>query len=185
MSILDVNKIMRGFGFFFIALVLIATSIYTPGIDLFLSVLLQALAGYSVYTAINELSRRELSFPNAYKIIISVVGLLAVISLSVAVISYPTSKAVENIAESLFANTGNLGESFFDMVARWSEASFDASKLTAPAFWDNLADVIKALGDLVIQLQESGIIPTSVNDTHPHLIEPCLPDVPTVRSPTR
>jgi len=153
----DTNKILRGFGFFFIALVLIATSVLTPGLGWLLRLLLDALAGYALYTGINELSRRELDFPNAYKVIIAFLGLLAVVSLSVAIISYPTSQAIENIADSFFTNTGELGGSFFDAIARWLEASLDASKITAPAFWENLADIIKAIGDLIIQLQESGI----------------------------
>ncbi len=154
---LDVNKILRGFGFFFIALLLIATSLITPGVDWFLRALLQALAGYSCYTGINELSRRELSFPNAYKIILSVVGLLAVVSLSVAIISFPTSQAIENIAETFFRQTGSIGREFFDTLARWLEATADASKYTAPPFWENLADIIRAIGDLLTQLKEFGV----------------------------
>lgn len=157
MTALDVNKILRGFGFFFIALVLIATSTLTPGLGWLLTLLLDALGAYAIYTGINELSVREISFPNAYKVIIAVIGLLAVVSLSVAIISYPTSQAVENIADSFFTNTGELGGSFFETVARWLEASYDASKITAPAFWSNLADIIRALGDLIVQLQESGV----------------------------
>lgn len=156
---LDVNKILRGFGFFFIALVLIATSILTPGLGWFLRLLLDALGAYAIYTGINELSARELSFPNAYKIIIAILGLLAVVSISVAIISFPTSQAVEHIADSLFTNTGDLGASFFDALARWLEASLDASKITAPAFWENLADIIKALGELIVQLTDTGLIP--------------------------
>ena len=158
MSPLNTNKILRGFGFFFIALVLITTSILTPGVGWLLRLLLDALGAYAIYTGINELSVREISFPNAYKIIIAVLGLLAVVSLSVAIISFPTSQAVENIADSLFANTGELGVSFFDAIARWLEASLDASKITAPAFWENLADIVNAIGDLIVQLQEAGFI---------------------------
>jgi len=158
MTVLNRDKIRRGFVFFFIALVLITTSIFTSGLNWFLTILIDALGAYAIYTGINELSAREISFPNAYKIIIAVLGLLAVVSLSVAIISYPTSQAVENIADSLFANTGEIGVSFFDAIVRWLEASYDASKITAPAFWNNLPELVRALGDLVIQLQESGLL---------------------------
>ena len=154
----NLDKILRGIGFFFIALVLITTSILTPGLDWLLTLLIDALGAYAIYTGINELTEKEVSFPNAYKIIIAVLGLLAVVSLSVAIISFPTSQAVENIADSLFTNTGELGGSFFETITRWLEASFEASKITAPAFWENLADIIKALGDLIVQLQDSGLI---------------------------
>lgn len=150
---------MRGYAVLLLALILLAVATYLPPENWPLRVVINGLGAYAIYTAINELAQTKPTFPNAYKIILSVVGLLAVVSLSVAIISYPTSQAIENIADSFFTNTGELGGSFFETIAKWLEASFEASKITVPAFWENLADIIRALGDLIVQLKDIGLLP--------------------------
>ena len=151
------DKLMRGYAVLLLALILFVVATYLPLENWPLRVVINALGAYAIFTAINELAQTKTTFPNAYKIILSVVGLLAVVSLSVAIISFPTSQAVENIAETFFRESGSIGRSVFDTLSRWLEATADASKYTAPPFWENLADIIRAIGDLLTQLKEFGV----------------------------
>lgn len=157
------EQLMRGYAVLLCGLILFVVATYLPLENWPLRVVINGLGAWAIFTAINELAQTKPTFPNAYKIILSVVGLLAVVSLSVAIISFPTSQAVENIAETFFRESGSIGRSFFDTLARWMEAGSEASKYTSPPFWENLADIIRALGDLLIQLRDMNLIDTGVN----------------------